>query len=124
MPSPFPGMDPYLEGALWTTLHHGLGSEIVRHLAPKLRPRYVALPVERFVMELNEGVGITTSSAYPAVATPPRLATVILEAVPHVSIEIRDTQQRHLVTAIRNPIADQQTRGRHSRVFEQGSYRF
>ncbi len=119
MPSPFPGMDPYLEGSLWTTLHHGLGSEIVRHLAPKLRPRYVALPVERFVMELNEGVGITTTSAYPdvavataqtespaleqevtTVAAPLRLATVIPEAVPHVSIEIRDTQQRHLVTAI------------------------
>jgi hypothetical protein len=29
MPSPFPGMDPDLEGALWTTLHHSLGSEIV-----------------------------------------------------------------------------------------------
>jgi len=118
MPSPFPGMDPYLEGSLWTTLHHGLGSEIVRHLAPKLRPRYVALPVERFVMELNEGVSITTISVYPDVsvattqaespaqgqagtlAAPLRLATVIPEAVPHVSVEIRDTQQRHLVTAI------------------------
>ena len=118
MPSPFPGMDPYLEGALWTTLHHGLGTEIVRQLAPQLRPRYIALPVERFVMEMSSGVSVSTASVYPdvsvaetapssrrpsqaAAATAPlRLATVIPEAVPHVSIEIRDTRERQLVTAI------------------------
>ncbi|MBI3361959.1 MAG: DUF4058 family protein, partial [Chloroflexi bacterium] len=27
MPSPFPGMDPYLEGSLWTTVHFGLSAE-------------------------------------------------------------------------------------------------
>ena len=30
MPSPFPGMDPYLEGDLWTTLHVQLAVEIAR----------------------------------------------------------------------------------------------
>ncbi len=40
MPSPFPGMDPYLEGSLWTTFHFSLAAEIVRQLAPKVRPRY------------------------------------------------------------------------------------
>jgi hypothetical protein len=117
MPSPFPGMDPYLEGALWTTLHHGLGSEIVRQLAPKLRPRYIALPVERFVMDIDAGVSVTTASTYPdvgvvatqqpparaettTVSAPLRLATVMPEAVPHVTVEIRDTRQRQLVTAI------------------------
>ncbi|RLT43090.1 MAG: DUF4058 family protein, partial [Chloroflexi bacterium] len=44
MPSPFPGMAPYLEGPLWTTLHFTLGAEIVRQLAPRLRPRYLVLP--------------------------------------------------------------------------------
>src|SRR5215831_15805788 len=118
MPSPFPGMDPYLEGALWTTLHHSLGTEIVRQLAPQLRPRYVALPVERFVMDLVSGVAVTTASIYPdvgvteaqphapgpagatTVSAPLRLATLMPEAVPHVSIEIRETRQRQLVTAI------------------------
>lgn len=118
MPSPFPGMDPYLEGALWTTLHHGLATEIVRQLAPKLRPRYVALPVERFVMDMSSGVSVSTASVYldvsvveatphadgqpqtAAVVAPLRLSTVIPEAVPHVSIEIRDTRERQLVTAI------------------------
>ena len=48
-PSPFPGMDPYLEGRLWTTVHFSLSAEFVRQLAPKLRPRYLVLPAERFV---------------------------------------------------------------------------
>ena len=30
MPSPFPGMDPYLEGSLWTTVHAQLSAEIAR----------------------------------------------------------------------------------------------
>lgn len=42
MPSPFPGMDPYLEGALWPDVHQQLAAEIRRRLTPRLRPRYVA----------------------------------------------------------------------------------
>lgn len=51
MSSPFPGMDPYLEGSLWATAHPQLSVEIARQLAPKLRPKYVALPNERFVVD-------------------------------------------------------------------------
>lgn len=118
MPSPFPGMDPFLEGSLWTTLHFTLSAEIVRQLAPRLRPRYLVLPAERFVMETPESVAITTADIYPDVAVtehhqrpsmhekagiavaPLELATVIPTPVPHVTIEIRDTLQRQLVTAI------------------------
>src|SRR5437763_15907809 len=43
MPSPFPGMDPYLEAPeLWPDVHHRLISEIQAALVPQLRPRYVA----------------------------------------------------------------------------------
>jgi hypothetical protein len=42
MPSPFPGMDPYLEGYLWPDVHHSVAVEISRRLAPQLRPKYVA----------------------------------------------------------------------------------
>lgn len=117
MPSPFPGMDPYLEGSLWTTLHFTLGAEIVRQVAPQVQPHYVVLPDERFVMEIPGQVAVTTSNIYPDVAiaktplssdrletatvsAPLRLATVIPEAVPHVTIEIRDVARRQLVTAI------------------------
>ena len=51
MPSPFPGMDPYLEGSLWMSIHSQLTAEIARQLAPKLRPKYLALTTERFVLD-------------------------------------------------------------------------
>src|SRR6266849_5907333 len=50
MPSPFPGMDPYLEGDLWTTVHSQLAAEIARQLAPKIAPRYIARTEKRFVI--------------------------------------------------------------------------
>ena len=109
-------MDPYLEGSLWTTVHFSLSAEIVRQLAPKLRPRYLVLPAERFVMESPESVAITAADMYPdvgvaesgspriiretAAAVPLQIATVIPSPVPHVTIEIRDVARRELVTAI------------------------
>lgn len=43
MPSPFPGMDPYLETPhLWPDVHHELISGIRRALRPLIRPRNVA----------------------------------------------------------------------------------
>jgi|GEM_PF-293067 len=42
MPSPFPGMDPYLEGYLWPDVHHRLATQISRQLAPQIQPNYVA----------------------------------------------------------------------------------
>jgi hypothetical protein len=111
-------MDPYLEGSLWTTVHFSLSAEIVRQLAPVLRPRYLVLPAERFVMETPESVAITATAMYPdvgvaearsasttaqgtaVVAAPLELATIIPTSIPHVTIEIRDTAHRQLVTAI------------------------
>ena len=42
MPSPFPGMDPYLEGYLWPDVHSALASKIRQQLTPLLRPKYAA----------------------------------------------------------------------------------
>ena len=43
MPSPFPGMDPYLESPhIWPDVHHELISQIRSALNPSLRPHYVA----------------------------------------------------------------------------------
>lgn len=118
MPSPFPGMNPYLEGNLWTTFHFSFAAEIVRQLVPNLRPKYVALPLERLILDIPEDIAIATSSIYPdvSVATgaretrsvreatvmfaPLRLATVIPERIPQVSIEIRDVKHRQLITSI------------------------
>jgi len=41
MPSPFPGMDPYLEHPRsWPNFHHRLITAIAIHLGPQLRPKY------------------------------------------------------------------------------------
>jgi len=43
MPSPFPGMDPYLETPdLWADVHHGLIGQIQAALTPRIKPHYVA----------------------------------------------------------------------------------
>ena len=48
MPSPFPGMDPYLEQPeLWPDVHNGLIVELRNALAPQLRPRYYVALEER-----------------------------------------------------------------------------
>ena len=48
MPSPFPGMDPYLEGpSLWRDVHQSLITYIRDALQPQIAPRYVARIDER-----------------------------------------------------------------------------
>ena len=128
MPSPFPGMDPYLEGPQWTGVPTELSVEIARQLSPRLQPRYVARTNERFIVttpEIENGVAVSTG-VYPdafvadrgplpgdpvpgggtttgglAVAPPPlRMATVMPETVRLVTVEIRDVAERRLVTSI------------------------
>ena len=118
MPSPFPGMDPYLEGSDWRGFHNQLCAEIARQLAPRLRPKYVAITEERFVFEKFDDIAITTRNLIPdvgvkeggvgvmvhtpatALAAPLSLATEMPERVRQVSVEIRDTKNFQLVTAI------------------------
>ena len=52
MPSPFPGMDPYLEDPrFWSDVHQNLASEIQARILPALRPKYVARLIPRQVMD-------------------------------------------------------------------------
>ncbi len=66
MPSPFPGMDPHLEGKLWADVHHRLATEISRRLTPRLRPRYVAR-IEVAVLQ-DESYASEIGIMYPDVA--------------------------------------------------------
>jgi hypothetical protein len=118
MPSRFPGMNPYLEGSLWTTVHTTLAVEIVRRLNPQLLPRYVALSSRRFVMEIPEDLEIAVETIDPDVAVvksplpqeerggvgtieaPLRLATLTRTPAPHITVEIRDIENRRVVTVI------------------------
>lgn len=48
MPSPFPGMDPYLEArVLWPGVHNAMITYMLESLQPALRPKYIARIGER-----------------------------------------------------------------------------
>lgn len=125
MPSPFPGMDPYLEGYLWPDVHHRLATEISDQLTPKLRPRYVArIEIQVVVDDAPQGeigimypdVEIVIGRRRPpeppplplrggvlvaeAPATTPASVLVQLPEVRVASVEIRDPSQNQLVTSI------------------------
>jgi hypothetical protein len=118
MPSPFPGMDPYLEGSLWMSMHAQLASVFVRQLNPQILPRYIALQTRRFVRERAEGEGLMIGENYPdvsvhkqqparhgtgvleALVPPIRMITVMRAPIPHVTVEVRDLEHHHLVAAI------------------------
>jgi hypothetical protein len=120
MPSPFPGMDPYLEGSIWSSVHTTLTTEIARQLAPKLRIGYVVLVTERFDMELTDeelsssriiipDVSIAEDTPWPSpvfnpasgiIPAPLTLNTMVVDREPQFSIEIQDLEDRKLVTAI------------------------
>jgi hypothetical protein len=116
MANPFPGMDPYLEGDLWPTVHLDLTGEIVRQLAPRLRPKYLVLSSRRVVLAtpdeterpqerlpdvgvLHRGNGGPVEGA--AVATAPMVANALMPAeYVQRMVEVRDRARRQLVTAI------------------------
>lgn len=126
MPSPFPGMDPYLEGYLWPDVHAALAGKIRQQLTPKLRPRYTArleiYLVEDTTPEAEVGIlypdvevlQVSQASVVPsgvmgleidqgAIATTPAPLTLpVLQpvAVRVPTIEIRDTAKNLLVTCI------------------------
>ncbi|HQU44715.1 MAG TPA: DUF4058 family protein, partial [Pirellulales bacterium] len=118
MSCPFPGMDPYLEGELWTTFHIQLAVEIARQLTPRLLPRYLAFANQRQVTDTPDEVSIEATDVYPDVGVvearqaplpiggaalaeaPIKLTTVVPSRVPHSWVEIRDRSGRELVTLI------------------------
>ena len=121
MPSPFPGMDPYLEGYLWPDVHSALASKIRQSLTPLLRPKYAAR-LEVYLAEdpFPEGeIGIlypdvevveTPQRQRPTQApngstltiTPPAFALPVTQAIQIrlTRVEIRDTANNKLITSI------------------------
>src|ERR1051326_5418062 len=63
MPSPFPGMDPFIESQVWEDFHLELISSIRAALIPQVRPRYVVRIEKRIYMEHQpeETVGLIRS---------------------------------------------------------------
>lgn len=54
MPSPFPGMDPYLEMEDWGDFHHAIMWEIKQQLVPQIIPKYLAIVDRRVYLEHHD----------------------------------------------------------------------
>jgi Protein of unknown function (DUF4058) len=120
MPSPFPGMDPYLEGRrLWPDVHHALITTIRDALAPQVAPAYfVAIEERAYIVEAERGESVSLpdaaviaaadgGKASGGVATATALAhavqTVTLpryERVQEGYLEVRDGRTHEVITAI------------------------
>ncbi|GET39692.1 DUF4058 family protein [Microseira wollei] len=122
MPSPFPGMNPYLEGYLWSDVHNALANKIRQMLVPKLRPRYTARleiylvedtapeteigilypDVEIIQTKQTQSINLPFGSSAATATTPAALKLPFLQPVEVriPSIEIRDPAKNVLVTCI------------------------
>ena len=118
MPSPFPGMDPYLEQeTLWHDFHEKFLPAAAAYLSAQILPRYIVLIDENVYLhnlstETRHGVGrpdLAVARGWKLDAT--ETGAAVLEAptsvvLPELDIEresfleVRDRQSRELVTVV------------------------
>ncbi|MCP4357511.1 MAG: DUF4058 family protein [Chloroflexi bacterium] len=136
MPSPFPGMDPYLEArAVWPDVHQRLITYISEALQPQLRPQYVARIGERvqlanisrsyvpdvlLVHTLREPAPTLTTAA-PLVADEPQLITSLDDTIhiPYIEIIARETGDVVTLIELLSP-ANKMGDGRNQYIQKQG----
>ena len=122
MPSPFPGMDPYLEGEEWSDVHQALGAQIRKQLAPAIAPKYIArlaiatvpdYPHQQEIEVMYPDVEIFRNKSQPQPSlggggvavldlpiTKPMVVPFPTLRVRLVTVEIRETDTHRLVTSI------------------------
>lgn len=141
MPSPFPGMDPYLEHSdFWPEVHHWLITLIAEALVPQVRPKY-RVAIEKRIYEISQPeessngnsllVGIPdvsihrqsakaeiTSQSATVVAQPQTVMLPMPEEIKQAYLEIRDMQTGQVVTAIEilSPVNKRPGEGRNTYI--------
>lgn len=120
MPSPFPGIDPYLEHPrAWPNIHHRLMTAIADDIAPKLLPKYQVLIEERLYqvdgqdsivvgvpdVAVAQGQRQSTQStvALATVSRPSDAVTVTLtipETIRQGYLEIREIATSQVITVV------------------------
>ena len=120
MPSPFPGMDPYLESQRnWSGFHHGLADEISAQLNRSVRPKYYARSVTYATYDVIEVAESVSRTIYPdvsvwqrpgnvpplsgvAVIDPPQTQSIVKVETPLrlANVEVRMAGNDRLITAI------------------------
>lgn len=136
MPSPFLGMDPYIEAPrVWTDFHGGLAGEIRARLNRTIRPKYYAgltsyityetiEVTNREVENIRPDVGIwqtsrtrlSVPSVAPVIETAPVESTVTYEIPLELfSVEVRMVGAETLITSIEilSPVNKQRTHDAH-----------
>ncbi|MDY6806712.1 MAG: DUF4058 family protein [Cyanobacteriota bacterium] len=136
MPSPFPGMDPYLEHPeLWPGVHLFLISFLAQSLSPQLRPVYsVSVEVRMYettdeqsllvgipdvsVLSKRGQVSTPTSTSQVAVATPTTTPRTVRLPMPITVrqgyLEIKEAATKEVVTTIEilSPVNKRSGKGR------------
>jgi Protein of unknown function (DUF4058) len=118
MPSPFPGVDPYLENAeFWSEVHHRLITAIAIALGPALRPKYrVAIEKRIYLSDVEDSdfmaipdvtVFSKPSTADRSIATatlphsePITVTVPILEEAREGYLELREVGTNRVITVI------------------------
>jgi hypothetical protein len=115
MPSPFPGMDPYLEARnVWPGLHQRLITYMAEALQPQLRPKYIATIGERVQLAVVDHHYVpdillrhtmrepapTLATTAPLEVDEPQLITALDEAYHEPFIEIVIPKTGEVVTLI------------------------
>lgn len=120
MPSPFPGMNPYLENPqLWSEVHHRLITAIAIAIESSLSLKYrVAIEKRTYLSNREESVEVgipdvavtfqksTLASQTPSTATLPSLGESVTVTIPvpeeirESYLEIREVATGYVVTAI------------------------
>jgi hypothetical protein len=118
MPSPFPGMNPYLEqDDAWTDFHDGMIPAIRDALSPQVSPNYIVKIEEHIyihepaadermlvghgdvsVARLSEKPGRTLGGV--AVQSPARIRIPSVDFHKHLFLEIRDRKRRELICVL------------------------
>ena len=116
-PSPFPGMDPYLEDpSIWRGIHTRLLAAISDDLAARLAPSYFVAVEERVYIATSDdlvtyppvvpdvflvtGRGRSTLPSAGPITTPTLIEPLVEEEIHDRYLEIRDTRSRAVVTTI------------------------
>lgn len=99
MPSPFPGMNPYLEQEdVWHDFHERFMPAAAEMLLPQVRPKYIVkLDEHAYIHELSAETSRAVAGAEFCAFGEPSLA---VDVDRHAFIEIRDRRTREIVTVL------------------------
>jgi hypothetical protein len=117
MPSPFPGMDPYLEAPeFWSEVHNRMIVAIADDLSSKLRPRYRVAIDQRIYLSSGDArqvvvpdVTVTQQSPIkspavatltPPITTPIAISLELPEEIRESYLEVREAATGRVVTIV------------------------